>query len=182
MFASVADVALFVAAFVPTLIALFGNAFPTSSIYGSFSARIPGAPPAWLFGVVWGTLYPLISVAFYCVAADRPRSTWVILALVQFALLLAWPRIFSGALEFALALVVLLGAWAIAIYLAVTAHLVVAIVAHAALALWLTYAAYLNLMSIQFNGIVKRAAACKRNMDLETDTYCIQQAGGCFYD
>ena len=178
MFESPADVALFVAAFVPTAIALFATQPATNSIYRSFAPRVALAPPGWLFGVAWGILYPAASVAFYCVARTHPRSDWVVAALVQFLLLLAWPRVYSGMLQFAAGLVVVLAALALAIYLAVTSPHLFPRIAHALLAAWLLFAAYLNAASLPYAALARAARECRRLRDEEDDRRCLESVGG----
>lgn len=181
VFSSTLQVCAFLVAFVPTLFAFFGESFQTNSIYRYFSPSIPLSPPAWLFGVVWGALYPLLSYAFFLVITDdvKEYEIWILLAIIQFVLLLLWPRVFTGSNMFTAALVVLLAAWGLAIYLAVTAFmegLTVPGWAQALLAAWLTFAAYLNWQATYYNDIVTAATRCRAEADAVFDLECINRA------
>lgn len=181
VFSSTLEVCAFLVSFTPTLFAFFGESFQTNSIYRYFSPQIPYAPPSWLFGLVWGALYPLLSYAFYCVITDDVEKfeLWIILAIVQFVLLLLWPRVFTGANMFTTALVILLGAWGLAIYLSVTAFiegLTLPGWSQALLAAWLTFAAYLNWQATYYNDIVSAATECRAQANAAFDKDCIERA------
>lgn len=71
-----------------------------SGWYGSLS-RPAIAPPSWVFGPVWTTLFALLGVAVWLVwraAPERPRATTVAVAVfaVHFLANLAWSAVFFG--------------------------------------------------------------------------------------
>jgi len=90
------------------LIAWLGLCFSVAALGGRWTAaeiptwyktltRPPFAPPNWLFGPVWTTLYLLMALAAWQVSqsAATPLRAWaIVLFLVQLGMNLAWSWIF----------------------------------------------------------------------------------------
>lgn len=108
------------------------------------------APPNWVFGPVWTTLYVLMGIALFLVWRRRGESKGVKVALVSFAVQLVlnvlWSVIFFGLRSPGLALIEITLLWiAIAVNIAMfsrvskpAAWLLVPYIA------WVSFAAYLN--------------------------------------
>lgn len=120
--------------------------------YDSTRRRIVGAPPAWLFGVVWAILYTLNALAgFYYWKRTKPMMQYydaaLTLYLINWLLQKIWTPIFFGWRRVALALVVLLLCLVTAVVVLVLFALDAAWISfglYLPYVLWLCYAAYLN--------------------------------------
>lgn len=85
--------------FVSYLAALVGSAAGDPPAYYQELTAPPGAPPAWVFGPVWGVLYALMGLAAWLVWLRRGqagvngaiRAFWL-----QLVLNAAWPWLFFG--------------------------------------------------------------------------------------
>lgn len=74
------------------------------------------APPNWVFGPVWTTLFALMGIAVWLVwrqAESNPRAVRLAATVfaVHFGFNLAWSAVFFGLQEIGLALGVILGLW-----------------------------------------------------------------------
>ncbi|GGL46024.1 TspO/MBR family protein [Halocalculus aciditolerans] len=118
--------------------------------YGTL--RRPGvAPPNWVFGPVWTTLFALVGVAAWLVwrqGEENPRGVRLAggVFAVHFAFNLGWSAVFFGLREIGAALVVIAVLW---VLIAATTWAFARIDRRAAALLvpyllWVSFAAYLN--------------------------------------
>jgi len=113
-------------------------------------------PPNWLFGPVWTVLYVLMGVAAWRVwCKARPDQLRVPLALfaVQLALNLAWSVVFFGAHRIGGAVVVIVGLEAAILATMVAFRRIDGLAALLLMpyALWVAFAAVLNIAVWQLN-------------------------------
>jgi translocator protein len=113
-------------------------------------------PPNWLFGPVWTVLYVLMGVAAWRVwCKARPDQLRVPLALfaVQLALNLAWSVVFFGAHRIGGAVVVIVGLEAAILATMVAFRRIDGLAALLLVpyALWVVFAAVLNIAAWQLN-------------------------------
>ncbi|MFJ3786251.1 TspO/MBR family protein [Streptomyces sp. NPDC090093] len=112
-------------------------------------ARPSWAPPGWLFGPVWTVLYATIAVAAWLVLRNPqgPTRTAMIWWSVQLLLNLAWTPLFFAAGEYGLAFldICLLLAALLTTMTLFARHCRVATLLLIPYALWVTFAAALNL-------------------------------------
>jgi len=114
------------------------------------------APPNWVFGPVWTTLFFLIGVAVYLVLRDgrgNPRRVAFALFVAQYVLNVAWTLVFFGGENIAGGLVVITGLWAL---IAATILAFYRVSRTAALLLvpylaWVSFAAVLNYELYRLN-------------------------------
>jgi tryptophan-rich sensory protein len=109
------------------------------------------APPNWVFGPVWTTLFALIGVALWLVwrqADSSPSDVRLAVGVfaVHFAFNLGWSAVFFGAREIGLGLAVILVLW---VLIVATMWAFVRVDRRAALLLvpylaWVSFATYLN--------------------------------------
>lgn len=68
-----------------------------SQAYGAYE-KPPLSPPGWLFGIVWPILYLLMSIAFYLVSQQEPKTpahkTASVLYWAQLFVNFLWPIVF----------------------------------------------------------------------------------------
>lgn len=172
------EFAVIVAAATPALLAFFGQQYNTDSIYRYYAGEVVGAPPGWVYGVVWPVLYSLLAASLACLVLEdvHGNSDLIVLSLFQFLLLLVWPRLFWKELAFKTALIVLLDAWFVAAiigYVSFDDHNYLTAATQLSLFLWLTYAAYLNYAGLQFQSVVISVTKCRQDIrDLE-DAECM---------
>lgn len=108
------------------------------------------APPSWVFGPVWTTLYALMGVAAFLVWRHGWRRADVRWALLVFALQLAvnvlWSLAFFGLQSIGGALVVIAVLWFLIIYTMIlfSRHSKTAAWLLAPYLLWVSFASYLN--------------------------------------
>jgi tryptophan-rich sensory protein len=120
-------------------------------------AKPPLAPPAWVFGPVWTTLYTLMAIAAWLVwrrGGWRSQSGPLALFLVQLALNVAWSGLFFGLRSPGLAFGEIVLLW---LAIAATASQFWRQSRAAALLLvpyllWVTFAGYLNFGYWRLNG------------------------------
>ena len=141
--------------------------FAVAGVGGTFTAaEIPGwyrtlvrpsiAPPNWVFGPVWTTLYALMAVAAWRAWLAPPstlRTTGLILFLLQLALNFAWSFIFFRQHAIGVALLEVIFLWAA---IATTTVVFSRIAPPAAWLMapylaWVTFAAILNGASWRLN-------------------------------
>jgi tryptophan-rich sensory protein len=121
-----------------------------ASWYGTLQ-RPALAPPNWVFGPVWTTLFALKGGALWLVwrridAVTRAVRIAVALFVAQFVFNLAWSAAFFGAQNIALGLAVILALW---VLIVATIWAFVRVDRRAALLLvpyllWVSFATYLN--------------------------------------
>lgn len=133
------------------LVGAAGSVFTAASIDSWYVdlARPALAPPNWVFGPVWTTLFAFLGVALWLVwrAVPAPGTRRALgLFAVQFALNVAWSAAFFG-LRSPVAGLVVIGALWLAIVATIRAFDRVdrrAAVLLVPYLLWVTFAAYLN--------------------------------------
>jgi tryptophan-rich sensory protein len=139
------------------LVGASGAVFTARGLDGWYEtlSRPAVAPPDWVFGPVWTTLFALLGVAVWLVwrrvASTDPevaRSARLALGAfaLQFAFNLAWSAAFFGLESIELGLGVIVGLWGA---IALTVRAFARVDRRAALLLvpylaWVTFAAYLN--------------------------------------
>ncbi|WP_232703418.1 TspO/MBR family protein [Halobacterium wangiae] len=107
------------------------------------------APPNWVFGPVWTTLFALLGVGVYLVLRDgrgRQRTVAFGLFVAQYVLNVSWTLVFFGGENIAGGLAVIAALWAL-IVATIVAFWRVRPVAGALLLpylAWVSFAAYLN--------------------------------------
>ena len=75
------------------------------------------APPSWVFGPVWTTLYLLIATSAYRLTQTLQHSVHTLLPLamalwaLQLALNVIWTPVFAGAQDLGMAFVYIIGLW-----------------------------------------------------------------------
>ncbi|MFB6078729.1 MAG: TspO/MBR family protein [Halarchaeum sp.] len=119
-------------------------------------ARPALAPPNWVFGPVWTTLFALLGVAAYLVLRDgrgRERQVAFGLFVAQYALNVAWTLVFFGSESIAGGLAVIAALW---VLIAATIAAFARVDRAAALLLlpylaWVSFATYLNYAFYQLN-------------------------------
>ncbi|AVH93722.1 tryptophan-rich sensory protein (plasmid) [Streptomyces sp. WAC00288] len=143
----------------PVLLGLLAVCYAVAALGGLASAdagdtysaldRPPWAPPGWLFGPVWTVLYGTIAVAAWLVLRNpqgptRTAMTWWS---VQLLLNLAWTPLFFAADEYGLAFldISLLLAALLTTMVLFARHSRAAALLLVPYALWVTFAAALNL-------------------------------------
>lgn len=101
------------------LVGILGSVFTVSSIptwYATLN-KPSFAPPNWIFGPVWTTLYLLMGVAFYLIWKQGWKKKKVKTAgmffLAQLGLNFLWSPIFFGLRSPLMALVVIIAMWAL---------------------------------------------------------------------
>jgi tryptophan-rich sensory protein len=137
-------------------VGIVGSVFTVSNIPTWYATLVKPelAPPNWIFGPVWTTLYMLMGVAAWLVWRTRgdTRQALTIFG-IQLALNLAWSWLFFGLQS------PLLGLWCIgAMWLAIVATIVV-FYRHSRVAAyllvpylaWVSFASYLNYMLFALN-------------------------------
>lgn len=125
--------------------------------------RIDGAPPAWVFPVVWGALYGMIAASGFLVWFTKAETTVYWIALSFYAANLAlnklWTPLFFEARKPGWALAVLVGMQGFAIAYVVLASLLTdtpeltytGVGLYAPYVLWCCYAGYLNYQYVVRN-------------------------------
>lgn len=148
--------ALFVAVLAVELVGASGSVFTARGLaewYGTLE-RPARAPPNWVFGPVWTTLFALVGVAVWlvwrAVGSSPPRGRRARTALgvfvVHFAFNLGWSAAFFGLQSIELGLGVVAVLWGLIV---VTTYAFARVDRRAALLLvpyllWVSFAAYLN--------------------------------------
>lgn len=139
---------------------LIGSIFTASSVSTWYATllRPELAPPNWLFGPVWTTLYALMGVALYLVWTNTSttlgaRRIAIKVFFVQLVLNVFWSFIFFGTQEIGWALVEIIALW-----LSILASIITFVRVSRPAAwllipylLWVSFATYLNYMLWVFN-------------------------------
>ena len=130
-----------------------GSVFTIQSLstwYGTLQQPMI-APPNWVFGPVWTTLFALIGVALWLVwrqIESSPREGWIALGIfvVHFVFNLGWSAVFFGLQELGWGLAVIVVLW---LLIVTTMWAFDRVDRRAALLLvpyllWVSFAAYIN--------------------------------------
>lgn len=131
---------------------IIGSVFTMGSVDGWFRTleRPALAPPDWVFGPVWTTLYTLMGIAAFLVWNKGLARPGVKLALSVFVAQLVanslWSILFFGAQNIGAALVCVLVLWALIVLTAVLFWRISKIAALLLVPylLWVSFATYLN--------------------------------------
>lgn len=130
----------------------FCSSLLTRNAMTSFDSmnKPPLSPPAWLFPIAWTILYILMGIACYMIyrTDDEMRQLALLIYGIQLVMNFFWSIIFFNMELYWLAFVWLMIMWCmIIILLFVTKQFsIIAMFCLLPLALWTTFAAYLNLM------------------------------------
>lgn len=145
-----------------------------------YTNKISFAPPNWVYPIVWSALYFFLALGFWDVLRNESYphyNTWIILALVQFALLAAWPTIFWEWVSWTLALFIVVGIAIISGVLIFMSHTYPLVwITQAVLIAWLIFAGALNFAHIQYQSRAYAAIACSRRKCAEKDSECVREA------
>ena len=146
-------IALAIAILTVEIVGVSGSVFTVQSLgtwYGTLQ-RPMIAPPNWVFGPVWTTLFALIGVALWLVwrqIESSPREVWIALGvfMVHFVFNLGWSAVFFGLQELGWGLAVIGLLW---LLIVTTMWAFDRVDRRAALLLvpyllWVSFAAYLN--------------------------------------
>lgn len=137
---------------VPLLAGAIGSYFTIPAVQGWYGTllRPDIAPPNWLFGPVWTTLYILMGLAMFLVWKNRHNNSSYPIAnklfFVQLILNVLWSAIFFGARNLGGALIEILVLWMVILFTIISfSHFSkVAIYLMLPYILWVSFAAYLN--------------------------------------
>lgn len=109
----------------------------------------PFAPPAIIFPIAWTILYTLMGISAYMIYKSKLslKSTALTVYAVQLLLNFAWPVIFFNGDMFFTAFVLLIIIWILVLWMISLFYKIEPLAAYLQIpyALWLTFAAYLNL-------------------------------------
>lgn len=115
----------------------------------------PLSPPSWVFPVAWTILYTLMGISAYLVYISKSPCTKTALKIYLFQLIVnfLWSLIFFRAQAYFLAFVWLLFLWLLVFIMIKVFKKVSPTAAFLQLPylIWLTFAAYLNLMVVFLN-------------------------------
>ena len=115
----------------------------------------PLSPPSWVFPVAWTILYALMGISAYLVYVSKSPCTKTALKIYLFQLIVnfLWSLIFFSAQAYFLAFVWLLFLWLLVFIMIKVFKKVSPTAAFLQLPylIWLTFAAYLNLMVVFLN-------------------------------
>lgn len=116
------------------------------------------APPGWLFPIVWGILYVLMGISSAIVYQDkeaslREKTSALRVYGLQLIVNFFWSIIFFNLQNYLFALIWLLLLWLLIIIMIIRFYRVKPIAAYLQIPylLWVTFAAYLNLMIYLLN-------------------------------
>ncbi len=107
----------------------------------------PGAPPSWLFPIVWIILYILMAISADIIYKNSKGSFALGLYGLQLIFNFIWPLLFFNGRSFLAAFIWLMILWLLVIFMMIKFYKIKPIAAYLQIPyiLWLTYAAYLNL-------------------------------------
>ncbi len=141
----------------PLAVGVLGSYFTVSSIPTWYAAlnKPVFAPPNWIFGPVWTTLYILMGISLYLLWTSKKKGKEKALRLffIQLAFNFLWSIIFFGTHNIFLAFVEIIALW-IFIFLAIRQSLLVSKNAAYLLSpyiIWVTIASILNLFLLILN-------------------------------
>ncbi len=124
--------------------------YKAMATYGTMN-KPPLSPPAWLFPVAWTILYVMMGLAFYFVwVADtdpRKRKIAIWIYVIQLIMNFMWPIAFFNWGMYLFAFVWLIILWALVIFCAFKFFAICKMAGCLLIpyAVWLTFAAYLNI-------------------------------------
>lgn len=126
-------------------------------LYDSTAVKPALTPPGWVFPVVWGLLFALMGISAARISASEPspgRSRALNLFAVQLVVNFFWSLLFFNAMAFGFAFLWLLLLWGLVLWMILSFYRIDPLAAwlQVPYLLWLTFAAYLNLMVILLNG------------------------------
>lgn len=117
-------------------------------VYGNLQ-QPPLSPPGIVFPIVWTILYFLMAISAYMITESKSPIKKKALTIygIQLFLNFIWPLIFFNARMFLPALLVLIALWVMVLWMIGTFYRINprAAFLQTPYALWLTFAAYLNL-------------------------------------
>lgn len=117
--------------------------------------RPPLSPPSWVFPVVWTILFVLMGISSYIVYMSKSPNTKGALAvyILQLAVNFIWPFIFFSAQAYLFAFIWLIFLWLLVVLMINMFYKIspVAAILQIPYLVWLTFAAYLNLMVVILN-------------------------------
>ena len=109
----------------------------------------PLAPPGVVFPIVWTILYTLMGISAYMITESNSKLKNKALTVygVQLFLNFIWPRVFFNGQMFLFAFIILMALWIMVLWMIGIFYKINPISAFLQIpyALWLTFAAYLNL-------------------------------------
>lgn len=108
------------------------------------------SPPAWLFPVVWSLLYILMGISSYLISeikSNESRQALIVYA-IQLIVNFMWPIFFFVLKAYLFSFVWLILLWSFSVAMTILFHRInkTAGLLQIPYILWLTFAAYLNLM------------------------------------
>lgn len=128
--------------------AYIGSRFPVDEWYTALS-KPSWNPPNWLFGPVWSLLYLLMAISVWLVWKKEGLQAAIIplgIFLLQLVLNAAWPWLFFGLHEMAIAFIEILALW-VAILVCIILFWRITLISGILLLpylLWVTFASVLN--------------------------------------
>lgn len=115
----------------------------------------PLSPPSWVFPVVWTILFLLMGISSYIIYISKSPTTKYALAIyfLQLAVNFIWPFIFFSAQAYLFAFIWLIFLWLLVVLMINMFYKIspVAAILQIPYLIWLTFAAYLNLMVVILN-------------------------------
>lgn len=123
-------------------------------VYGKLNLP-PLSPPSWVFPVVWTILFVLMGISSYIVYMSKSPNTKGALAvyILQLAVNFIWPLIFFDAQAYLFAFIWLIFLWLLVVLMINMFYKIspLAAILQIPYLVWLTFAAYLNLMVVILN-------------------------------
>lgn len=123
-------------------------------VYGQLNLP-PLSPPSWIFPVVWTILFILMGISSYIVYISKSPNTKGSLAvyILQLAVNFIWPFIFFDAQAYLFAFIWLIFLWLLVVLMINMFYKIspIAAILQIPYLVWLTFAAYLNLMVVILN-------------------------------
>ncbi|MFH1972287.1 MAG: TspO/MBR family protein [archaeon] len=152
-------VKLVIALAIPQLVGFIGSLFTTPSIDSWYSTLIrPSiAPPNWIFGPVWITLFVLMGISLYLIWNLGLNKKEVKFALVIFSIQLVlnmlWSIFFFGLHNPLLAFIEIIVLWVFILLMIVYFYRIKNVAGYLQIPyfLWVSFAAVLNLMFVLLN-------------------------------
>ncbi|MGE4213612.1 MAG: TspO/MBR family protein [Anaerotignaceae bacterium] len=124
------------------------------NVYGQLNLP-PLSPPSWVFPVVWTILFVLMGISSYIIYTSKSQNTKGALAIyfLQLVVNFIWPLIFFGAQEYLFAFIWLIFLWLLVVLMINMFYKIspIAALLQIPYLIWLTFAAYLNLMVVILN-------------------------------
>ena len=115
----------------------------------------PLSPPSWVFPVVWTILFALMGISSYIIYISKSPNTKYALSVyfLQLVVNFIWPLIFFGAEAYLFAFIWLIFLWLLVVLMIKMFYKIspAAALLQIPYLIWLTFAAYLNLMVVILN-------------------------------